>query len=171
MYHGAGKSHEAFAHPKKPEGVDNKSAYLVGTGLSALAAAVFMIRDAQMKPQNIHFLERDPRAGGALDGWKYPELGFTMRGGREMGHHYECVWDLFRSIPSIEDPSVSILDYYYWLNKEDPNYSLCRVTEDRGKDAHTDGKFDISDKGAMEIAQLFITPTRSSTTSASTRAL
>ena len=157
MYYGAG-NYEAFAHPKKPEGVDNKSAYLVGTGLSALAAAVFMIRDAQMKPQNIHFLERDPRAGGALDGWKYPELGFTMRGGREMGHHYECVWDLFRSIPSIEDPSVSILDYYYWLNKEDPNYSLCRVTEDRGKDAHTDGKFDISDKGAMEIAQLFITP-------------
>ena len=157
MYYGAG-NYEAFAHPKKPEGVDNKSAYLVGTGLSALAAAVFMIRDAQMKPENIHFLERDPRAGGALDGWKYPELGFTMRGGREMGHHYECVWDLFRSIPSIEDPNVSILDYYYWLNKEDPNYSLCRVTEDRGKDAHTDGKFQISDKGAMEIANLFLAP-------------
>ena len=157
MYYGAG-NYEAFAHPKKPEGVDNKSAYLVGTGLSALAAAVFMIRDAQMKPQNIHFLERDPRAGGALDGWKYPELGFTMRGGREMGHHYECVWDLFRSIPSIEDPSVSILDYYYWLNKEDPNYSLCRATKNLGKDAGLKGKFGLSDKASMEIMKLFFTP-------------
>ena len=36
---------------------------------------------------------------------------------------------LFRSIPSIETKGVSVLDEYYWLNKEDPNYSLCRATE------------------------------------------
>ena len=46
-----------------------------------------------------------------------------------------------------------MLDEYYWLNKEDPNYSLCRATVNRGEDAHTDGKFAISDKGAMEIMQ------------------
>ena len=45
-----------------------------------------------------------------------------MRGGREMENHFECLWDLFRSIPSIETPGVSVLDEYYWLNKEDPNY-------------------------------------------------
>ena len=56
-----------------------------------------------------------------------------MRGGREMENHFECLWDLFRSIPSIETPDVSVLDEYYWLNKEDPNYSLCRATEERGK--------------------------------------
>ena len=28
----------------------------------------------------------------------------------------------------------------------------------RGEDAHTDGKFNISDKGAMEIMHLFFTP-------------
>ena len=68
------------------------------------------------------------------------------------------MWDLFRSIPSIETEGVSVLDEYYWLNKEDPNYSLCRATVNRGEDAHTDGKFDISDKGAMEIMKLFFTP-------------
>ena len=36
-----------------------------------------------------------------------------------------------------------MLDEYYWLNKKDPNYSLCQVTEHRGQDAHTDGKFGI----------------------------
>ena len=71
---------------------------------------------------------------------------------------FEVMWDLFRSIPSIETEGVSVLDEYYWLNKEDPNYSLCRATVDRGQDAHTDGKFDISDKGAMEIMKLFFTP-------------
>ena len=83
MYYGAG-NYEAFAHPKKPEGVENKSAYIVGTGLASLAAGVFLIRDAQMPGDHVHFLERDPRAGGACDGWDYPALGFTMRGGREV---------------------------------------------------------------------------------------
>ena len=81
-----------------------------------------------------------------------------MRGGREMDNHFEVMWDLFHSIPSIETEGVSVLDEYYWLNKEDPNYSLCRATENRGQDAHTDGKFDISDKGAMESMKLFFTP-------------
>ena len=38
MYYSSG-NYEAFARPKKPQGVDNKSAYLVGSGLAALAAA------------------------------------------------------------------------------------------------------------------------------------
>lgn len=75
-----------------------------------------------------------------------------------MDNHFEVMWDLFRSIPSIETEGVSVLDEYYWLNKKDPNYSLCRVTEKRGQDAHTDGKFSISDKGAMELMHLFFTP-------------
>lgn len=74
-----------------------------------------------------------------------------------MDNHFEVMWDLFRSIPSIETEGVSVLDEYYWLNKADPNYSLCRATVNRGEDAHTDGKFDISDKGAMEIMKLFFT--------------
>ena len=55
-----------------------------------------------------------------------------MRGGREMDNHFEVMWDLFRSIPSIETEGVSVLDEYYWLNKEDPNYSLCRATKNLG---------------------------------------
>ena len=47
-----------------------------------------------------------------------------MRGGREMEDHFECLWDLFHSIPSLEIPGASVLDEYYWLNKHDPNYSL-----------------------------------------------
>ena len=35
-------NYEAFARPEKPEGVDNKNAYLVGSGLASLAAACFL---------------------------------------------------------------------------------------------------------------------------------
>ena len=35
-----------------------------------------------------------------------------------MDNHFEVMWDLFRSIPSIETEGVSVLDEYYWLNKK-----------------------------------------------------
>ena len=157
MYYSSG-NYEAFARPEKPEGVDHKSAYLIGSGLAALSAACFMVRDGQMKGEHIHVLEKDLIPGGACDGYKYQDIGYVMRGGREMDNHFECMWDLFRSIPSIEDENVTVLDEYYWLNKHDPNYSLCRATVNCGEDAHTDGKFGLSDKGAMEILKLFMTP-------------
>ena len=157
MYYSSG-NYEAFARPKKPAGVDNKSAYIIGSGLAALTAACYLVRDGQMKGEHVHILEKEKLAGGACDGWKYEDVGYVMRGGREMDNHFEVMWDLFHSIPSIETEGVSVLDEYYWLNKEDPNYSLCRATVNRGEDAHTDGKFDISDKGAMEIMKLSFTP-------------
>ena len=157
MYYSSG-NYEAFARPRKPEGVEYKSAYIIGTGLAALTAACYLVRDGQMTGGHIHIFEKDPIPGGACDGYEYPQLGYVMRGGREMDNHFEVMWDLFRSIPSIETEGVSVLDEYYWLNKKDPNFSLCRATVNRGEDAHTDGKFDISDKGALEIMRLFFTP-------------
>ena len=156
MYYSNG-NYEAFARPKKPEGVDNKSAYLVGAGLASLAAACFLVRDGQMKGENIHILEEQKLPGGACDGIKDETKGFIIRGGREMENHFECLWDLFHSIPSLETEGASVLDEYYWLNKEDPNYSLMRATVNRGEDAHTDGKFGLSDKASLEIIKLFFT--------------
>ena len=121
-------NYEAFARPEKPEGVDDKHAYLVGSGLASLAAACFLVRDAQMPGDHIHILESLDIAGGACDGIFDPMRGYVMRGGREMENHFECLWDLFHSIPSLEKPGASVLDEYYWLNKHDPNYSLCRAT-------------------------------------------
>ena len=157
MYYSSG-NYEAFARPQKPQGVDEKSAYLIGSGLAALAAACYLVRDGQMAGERIHILEKDPIPGGACDGYQYTDIGYVMRGGREMDNHFECMWDLFRSIPSIETEGVSVLDEYYWLNKADPNYSLCRATEKQGQDAQTDKKFGLSDKAAMEIMKLFFTP-------------
>ena len=157
MYYSSG-NYEAFARPKKPSGVDIKHAYIIGTGLAALSSACYLVRDGQMPGDHIHILEKDPVPGGACDGLDIPGLGYVMRGGREMDNHFEVMWDLFRSIPSIETEGVSVLDEYYWLNKEDPNYSLCRATKDLGKDAGLKGQFGLSDKAAMEIMKLFFTP-------------
>ena len=129
MYYSAG-TYESFAHPEKPKDVDKKSAYIIGTEL----------------------------AGGSCDGRKDVTKGFYMRGGREMDNHFEVMWDMFRDVPSLENPEVSVLDEYYWLNKHDPNYSLCRASVNRGEDAHTDKKFGLDKESAMALSQLFITP-------------
>ena len=39
MYYSSG-NYEAFATPKKPEGIEGKSAYVVGTGLAGLAQEI-----------------------------------------------------------------------------------------------------------------------------------
>ena len=154
MYYSSG-NYEAFAHPLKPEGIDEKSAYIVGSGLASLSAAVYLVRDAQMPGSQIHILEKDPLAGGACDGLLYDRVGYVMRGGREMDNHFEVMWDVFKDIPDVDDPSHSVLDEYYWLNKRDPNYSLCRATVHQGQDAHTDKKFNLSQKGLEEIMKVF----------------
>ena len=78
MYYSSG-NYEAFVRPLKPEGVDRKSAYIIGTGLAALSAACFLVRDGQMAGEHIHIFEKDPIPGGACDGFEYPCLLYTSR--------------------------------------------------------------------------------------------
>ena len=157
MYYSAG-TYEAFAHPEKPEGVEKKSAYIIGTGLAGLSAAFYLLRDGQMKGEHIHLLEKLELAGGSCDGRKDITKGFYMRGGREMDNHFECMWDMFRDVPSIETPNVSVLDEYYWLNKHDPNYSLCRASINRCQDSHTEKQYKLDKKSALALSKLFMTP-------------
>ncbi|WP_411104214.1 oleate hydratase [Streptomyces sp. cmx-4-9] len=155
VYYSSG-NYEAFARPRKPEGVDRKTAWFVGSGLASLAGAAFLIRDGQMSGDRITVLERLGLAGGALDGIKEPEKGFVIRGGRELEDHMECLWDLFRSIPSIEIEGASVLDEFYWLNKDDPNVSLQRVTERQGRDARTEGRFSLSERAQRDVLKAFL---------------
>lgn len=156
MYYSNG-NYEAFADAKKPAGVDNKSAYIIGSGLAGLAAAVFLVRDAKMKGERIHILEELPVAGGSLDGTDRPNAGFVVRGGREMENYFECLWDMYRSIPSLEVPGASYLDEYYWLDKKDPNSSNCRLIYKRGNRVPTDGTYGLG-KCSKEIVKLVMTP-------------
>ena len=140
MYYSNG-NYEAFANPLPPSDASKKSAYIVGGGLAGLAAAVFMIRDGKMRGNKIHIFEELPIAGGSMDGIKNPQRGFIIRGGREMEAHFETLWDLFRSIPSLENPDISVLDEFYWLNKSDD-----------------DGKLTLTPTAIREMIDLALTP-------------
>ncbi|QQU16814.1 oleate hydratase [Enterococcus casseliflavus] len=150
-------NYEAFARSRKPKDVEKKEAYIVGGGLAGLAVAVFLIRDGHMAGEKIHVLEELSLSGGSLDGKFIPHDGFVTRGGREMENHFECLWDLFRSIPSLEVEDASVLDEFYWLDHVDPNSSNCRIIHNRGQRAADDGEFTLSATAQKELTQLFMT--------------
>jgi oleate hydratase len=156
LYYKSG-NFEAFARPRKPKGVDEKSAYIVGSGIGSLATAAFLIRDGQMDGSRITILEASKLPGGALDGIKHPSGGFMIRGDREQSDDMVCLWDLMRSIPSLEVENASVLDEFYWLQKDDPHRSLRRMTQNRGEAVPTDGKYTLSSQAQREMNLLSIT--------------
>jgi oleate hydratase len=77
-------------------------AYLVGGGIGSLAATAFMIRDGDLPGENISILEAASVLGGSLGGAGDAVAGYHMRGGRMLTTgNYECTWDLYKSIPSL----------------------------------------------------------------------
>lgn len=139
----------------KPENIANKKAYLVGAGIGSLAAAAYLIRDGHMDGRNITILEETSLTGGAMDGAGNAKDGYIIRGGREMEEHYECCWDLYSQIPSIETPTRTVLDEFRELNNMDPNFSTCRVIEKCGQkvDFSTLG---LDDCHVKQLTKLFL---------------
>jgi len=133
---------------------DNRKAWLIGGGIGGLAAAAFMIRDGGMRGENITLLEALPTPGGSLDGGGDAERGYTLRGGRMLTtDNYECTWDLFRTIPSLEHAGQSVYDETIAFNEKNPSHSQARLV-DRNRfrvDVKTMG-FSLRDR--MELVKL-----------------
>jgi oleate hydratase len=81
--------------------------YLVGGGIASLAAAAFLIRDADVPGRNITILEQCGRMGGSLDGGGSPQDGYVIRGERILENKYVCTYGLFSSIPGLSGKTVT----------------------------------------------------------------
>jgi oleate hydratase len=89
----------------------NVKAWFIGGGVGSLAGAAFMIRDGGIPGKNITVLEELPVNGGSCDGGGDPDGGFVVRGGRMMNlPTYECTWALFKDIPSLTAPGMSVYE-------------------------------------------------------------
>jgi oleate hydratase len=110
--------------------IKERTAHLVGGGIGSLAAAAFMIRDGGMSGRNITIYEAMPVLGGSLDGSGDPDKGYIMRGGRMLTtDNYECTWGLFKTIPSLIDPSKSVFDETIEFNQRMVPHSKARLID------------------------------------------
>ncbi len=142
--------------PRKPKGIENKKAFLIGSGIASLAAAEYLMRDGHMKGNQITIFEQASMSGGAMDGAGNPENGFIVRGGREMEEHYECLWDLYAEVPSMEEEGRTVLEEFKELNDADPNFSNVRAISNRGeKYRKTD--LGLSEENSKELTKLLLT--------------
>ncbi|MCJ1392136.1 hypothetical protein MMC18_005003 [Xylographa bjoerkii] len=129
------------AHSDIPEnGTSNKrdpkttNAYLVGGGIASLAAAVHLIRDAQVPASQIHILESSPLPGGSMDGSGNPETGYILRGGRMLNFSYLCLYDLLSEVPSLKDPKFSVMKEIRDFNIAPGNHTHANARLVAGKD-------------------------------------
>ena len=142
---------------KNAESINQKESkvYLIGSGLSSLASAVYLIKDAGVPGKNIHILEKDTITGGALDGAGDAEKGFVVRGGRMHEMHYECYWELLSHIPSPEDPNVSVRDESYEFNERFVSNGQARLLKDGKKiDVSTYGLSFSQQKDFLELTMV-----------------
>jgi oleate hydratase len=105
-------------------------AYFIGGGIGSLAGAAFLIRDGGMSGSNITIFESLPVLGGSLDAGGNPEQGYTMRGSRMLTLDiYECTWGLFKSIPSLTDPNVSVYEETVAFNEQFESNAKARIID------------------------------------------
>ena len=129
-------------------------AFLVGGGIGSLAAAAFMIRDGGTPGASISILEATPVLGGSLDGAGDPASGYSLRGGRMLTtDNHECTWDLYKSIPSLNDKGKTVFDETVEFNKKHLAHSMARLVDRRrAKVAVTSMGFSMQDR--IELLKL-----------------
>lgn len=142
----------------QPRNYGDKQVYLVGGGLASMAAAAYLVRDANFDGHNIHILESMDVLGGSNDGAGSVQQGFVCRGGRMLNEEtYENFWELFRSIPSLEQPQRSVTEEILNFDHAHPTCAHARLIDKDAKilDVRSMG-FDNADRLAM--TKLLLTP-------------
>ena len=136
----------------------DKQVYFVGGGIASLAGAAYLVRDANFKGKNIHILEGMDILGGSNDGIGTPEKGFVCRGGRMLNEEtYENFWDLFSSIPSLDNPDRDVTTEILNFDHAHPTHARARLIDKDGKilDVYSMG---FNNEDRMAMARLLATP-------------
>ena len=137
-------------HPKKPNGIEKRKAYIVGGGIAGMATAAFLVDDAGMPGENITILEKSKVVGGSMDGTTNNQ-GYLCRGERELEPYMECLWYLCSKIPSLEEKGRTVLDETVDVNKDFPIHSECRILHKQGRIDNSIHDYRVSKKCQEQI--------------------
>jgi oleate hydratase len=146
-----------MVHATKPDGIENKKAYIIGGGIAGLSAAAFLATEAQMPAKNITVIEQLKVVGGAMDGAGSAGQGYTCRGERELEARMECLWYLCSKIPSLQTPGLTVLDETHRANVREPIYSKYRLMHKQGQLYDYTGPL-MSEVDGMKMTALILTP-------------
>ncbi|MEK4517974.1 oleate hydratase [Paenibacillus sp. FSL H8-0122] len=136
----------------------NEQVYFVGGGIASLAGAAYLVRDCGFPGQNIHIIEEMKILGGSNDGAGDAEHGYVIRGGRMLNDEtYENLWELLNTIPSIDQPGLTLREEIIQFDESNPTRGQARLINSKGEvqDVTSMG-FDMADR--LALGKLVITP-------------
>jgi oleate hydratase len=131
--------------------------YFIGAGIASLAGAAYLIRDANVAGQDIVILEESREFGGALDAHGDAASGYYMSGSRMFESKYNCTFELMSSIPSLDNPGISVTEDTNLSESEVPWYNRARLVDRNHHitDFHTLG---LHERDRIALLELMATP-------------
>jgi oleate hydratase len=118
----------ATAQLSSPGEPSMRACRIVGGGIAGLASAAYLIQKGGIAGDRIRVLEQS-QPGGSLDAAGSPQLGYSMRGSRMFGPAYVLSYELFDSIPSLQDPAKSITQDTFEFWQDRPWYDKARLVD------------------------------------------
>ncbi|WP_251951388.1 oleate hydratase [Pediococcus acidilactici] len=133
-----------------------RKAFMIGTGVANLAAGVYLIRDGGWSGNQITMFGLDKH--GANDGAAVADYeteygnqrlsndrGFLAKGGRMLNEEtYENLWDVLRSVPSLDHPGQSVTDDILNFDHAHPTHDVARLMDKRNGIRNNGGTDDYS---------------------------
>lgn len=152
------KKEESLGSTMEQRDYSEQNAYFIGGGLASMAGAAYLIRDCKFPGNQITIYEGMKILGGSNDGIGTPEGGFVCRGGRMLNEEtYENFWELFQSIPSLEQPQRSVTEEILNFDHAHPTCAKARLVDKDGKILYVhDMGFNQQDR--MLLLKLMNTP-------------
>ena len=131
-------------------------AHIIGGGFGGLAAAGYLIRNAEVPGPDITIYDADERPGGGFFLTGSAGSGYNMPGS-VFDSEFRCTFDLLKSIPSASDPKVSVTDEFFTFNRQHPLDDRARLIDRNGRKVHGP-RFGLSLCDGFHLARLTLTP-------------
>ncbi|PYH98011.1 myosin-cross-reactive antigen family protein [Aspergillus ellipticus CBS 707.79] len=98
---------------------DQVDAWILGSGIASLTAAVHLIQEACVPPSRVHILEALDQAGGGTVSSGDAVNGYDYRAGGMPPFNDSCVEELLELVPSHTNPEKTVLDdiHNFWETK------------------------------------------------------
>ncbi|OXV05816.1 hypothetical protein Egran_06416 [Elaphomyces granulatus] len=135
-------------------------AWLIGSGIASLTAAVHLIKDAQVPGSRVHILETRSVTGGGVENTGNASNGYVVFSGRHPNLHDVCMGELLSQVPSAEDPAKTILES---LKESNANETLDEETGTRvlaegkpGLEEMETRRLGVSLKDRMDLIMIMI---------------
>ncbi|KAH8689826.1 67 kDa myosin-cross-reactive antigen family protein [Talaromyces proteolyticus] len=137
-------------------------AWLIGSGIASITAAVHLIRDAGVPGSNIHILDEHAHLGGGMESFGNAQEGYFLPFECHPYFHGGCIENLLGAVPSITQQGKSLLDTVYAFERTErpapKQTALTRAVKrgDFGPEAVRTEGINVGLKHRLELIKLLL---------------